>query len=70
MHFAVKGSDEQWSKALEGKDISAPGNIQIKSVREKRKQLDEEDFQKAADIDRTTKKHKPSKKKKKGRKSL
>lgn len=71
MHFAVKGSDDQWAKALEGKDMSASGTIQIKSVREKRKQVDEEDFQKAADNDKTTKKHKPNKnKKKKGRKSL
>ncbi|CAJ1937433.1 unnamed protein product [Cylindrotheca closterium] len=71
MQFAVKGSDEQWTKALEGKDISASGTIQIKSVREKRKQLDEEDFQKAADNDKATKKQKPNKtKKKKGRKSL
>ncbi|KAL3944803.1 MAG: hypothetical protein SGBAC_001126 [Bacillariaceae sp.] len=71
MHFAVKGSDDQWAKALEGKDMSASGTIQIKSVRQKRKQVDEEDFLKAADNDKATKKDKPNKnKKKKGRKSL
>ena len=69
MQFAVKGSDEQWAKALEGREIRGPGTIQIESVREKRKQVNEDDFHKAADNDRVAKKRKSNKtKKKKGRK--
>lgn len=71
MQFAVKGSDEQWAKALKGKEITQSGTVQIESVREKRKQVNEEDFLKASDNDKmVTKKHKPNKNKKKGRKSL
>lgn len=70
MQFAVKGSDEQWAKALEGREIRGSGTIQIESVREKRKQVNEDDFHKAADNDKVAKKRKPNKtKKKKGRKS-
>ena len=68
MQFAIKGSEEQWEKALDGKDVTASGTIQIKSVREKRKQVDEADFLKAAENDKVTKKQK-STKKRKGRKS-
>jgi hypothetical protein len=68
MQYAIKGSDEQWSKALNGKDISEAGNVQIRSVREKRKGVDDDDFAKEADKEPQSKKTKTGKqKKKKGR---
>ena len=67
MQFAVKGSDSQWSKALEGKEISASGTVQIRSVREKRKGVDESDFDHEAKSEPVSKKSKSHKKKKKGR---
>ena len=65
MQFAIKGTDEQWKQALDGKDINESGTIQIRSVREKRKKVDEKDFEKEAENDKTSKKHKSGKKKKK-----
>ena len=41
MQYAVKGSDEQWAKALEGKSVEGPGTVQIQGVRTKRKIDDE-----------------------------
>jgi hypothetical protein len=69
MQYAIKGTDKQWKNALDGKDINASGTIQIRSVREKRKKVDETDFEREAENDPTSKKDKPRKKKKKGRKS-
>jgi N-acetyltransferase 10 len=50
LQYAVKGSEKQWQKALEGKDVgaSASGTVQIQSVREKRKALDEADLAREA----------------------
>jgi hypothetical protein len=73
MQYAIKGSDKQWEKALKGKEISESGTVQIHSVREKRKQLDEEDFKKEAELNPASKKQKANKKetkKKRGRKSV
>ncbi|KAL7576417.1 hypothetical protein ACA910_018221 [Epithemia clementina (nom. ined.)] len=48
MHYAVKGSDEQWSKALDGKDLEGgTGTVQIQTIRAKRKSLDGEDIEHA-----------------------
>ena len=50
MQYVVKGSDEQWHKALDGKDISESGTIKIHSLQkvgEKRK-LDHEDIEREA----------------------
>lgn len=47
MQYAVKGSDEQWAKALEGKSIDGPATVQITGVREKRK-LEDEDIEQEA----------------------
>ena len=71
MQYAIKGSDEQWEKALGGKDVSEAGTVQISSVRQKRKGVDDEDFEKEAMKEHHGKKAKTSKKKKKkGRKSV
>jgi hypothetical protein len=67
MQYAIKGSDEQWSKALKGKEVSESKNVQIGSVREKRKALDETDFEHEAKSEPTPKKSKSSNKKKKGK---
>ena len=67
MQFAIKGTDEQWKQALDGKRINESGTIQIRSVREKRKKVDEKDFEKEAENDKTSKKHKSRKKKKKAK---
>jgi len=74
MQYVVKGSKEQWDKALDGKDLDTdgPATVSIHSVREKRKALDEEDFEREATNDKITppksggkkKKGKSSKKKK------
>ena len=65
MQYAIKGSDEQWEKALEGKDISENGSLQIRSIREKRKGVDETDFEREAQSEPASKKSKSNKKKKK-----
>jgi hypothetical protein len=66
MQFAIKGSDEQWSKALVGKEISESGTVQIRDVREKRKGVDETDYEHEAKSEPMSKKSKTSKQKKKG----
>jgi hypothetical protein len=71
MQYAVKGSDKQWEKALKGKEISESGTVQIQSVSETRKQLDEEDIEREAERNPASKKQKATKqKKKRGRKSV
>jgi hypothetical protein len=68
MQYAIKGSDEQWNKALDGKDVSGSGSVQISSVREKRKGVDTEDFEREASTEQKLKKTKTGgKKNKKGR---
>ena len=70
MQYAVKGSDEQWEKALDGKDNvidESSGTVQIRSIREKRKSLDDEDFEKEAQFEQQSKKAGKSKKKKRHR---
>lgn len=47
MQYAVKGSDEQWAKVLDGKSIEGPGTVQIQSIREKRK-IEEADVENEA----------------------
>jgi hypothetical protein len=64
MQYAIKGSNEQWKKALNGKEIDGTGNIQIESVREKRKNVDEDDYEKEGEQEQKLLKTKPKKKKK------
>ncbi|GKY97362.1 hypothetical protein MPSEU_000694600 [Mayamaea pseudoterrestris] len=70
MQYVVKGSSEQWKKALKDKDVGASGTIQIQSVREKRKAVDELAMQREAEKDGTLppQSEKKSKKKQKGKK--
>lgn len=64
MQYAVKGSDDQWAKALDGKSIEeGTKTVQIQSVREKRK-LDDDDMEKEV-----SKEEELYKKSKKGKKS-
>ena len=65
MQYAIKGSDEQWNNALDGRDVDEAGTIQIRSVREKRKGLDDDDFAREASNEPKSKKSKTGKKKKK-----
>lgn len=62
MQYAVKGSDVQWKQLLKDKDINEPGTVQIQSVRQKRKALEGDDFEKEDRNDRTPKKEKKKKK--------
>jgi N-acetyltransferase 10 len=48
MQYAVKGSDEQWSKVLESGDLNEAGTVSIKSVRPKRKNVDTDDYEREA----------------------
>ena len=69
MQYAVKGSDEQWTKVLNGKDIADSGTVKIHStrqVREKRK-LDSDDIQR--EVDYQTPKSKSKEKKNSSKKS-
>jgi len=65
MQYTIKGSDDQWDKLLEGKEIGETGMVTVRSVRDKRKAVDDEDMEKEAQHEKT--KTKKSKKKKKSR---
>lgn len=67
MQYAIKGSDEQWSKLLDGKDVNEAGTLQIRTVREKRKALGDDEFTKEANTEKQLKKTKTSKKKRKSK---
>ncbi|KAG7348994.1 GNAT acetyltransferase 2 [Nitzschia inconspicua] len=54
MQYAIKGTDDQWDKVLEGNEIGETGTVSIRSVREKRKALDTEDYEKEAKSERKT----------------
>merc|ERR1712226_1754994 len=43
MQYSVKGSDDQWSRVLHGKDLEeGTGTVQIQTIRAKRKAVNEE----------------------------
>ena len=65
MQYAIKGSDEQWEKILDGRELGETGMVSVRSVREKRKAVDAEDMEKEAQHEK--KGSKKSKKKKKSR---
>jgi N-acetyltransferase 10 len=67
MQYAIKGSDEQWNDALDGREVDANGTISIRSVREKRKSVDVEDFEKEAKSEHKTGSSRKIKKKKKAK---
>jgi hypothetical protein len=67
MQYAVKGTDEQWKNVLDGKDVLASGSVSIRSVREKRKSVDDEDIDREANNEKkllSTSSSKKNKKKK------
>jgi N-acetyltransferase 10 len=66
MQYAIKGSDEQWSKVLESGDLNEAGTVSIKSVRPKRKNVDTDDYEREAQHE-TGKASKKKKKSTKGR---
>lgn len=63
MQYTIKGSNEQWEKVLDGKDVSGTGMVSVASVREKRKSVDLEDMEKEDENDKKGKKTKKKKKK-------
>jgi N-acetyltransferase 10 len=74
MRYVVKGSKDQWEKALEGQNLPEDeiGTVQIQATREKRKALEAEDIEREAANDKgaplprgAKKKSKSSKKSKK-----
>lgn len=74
MEYAVKGSDEQWSKALEGKSVigkSSGGGtvVQIQESRPKRKLVDDDYVENESKKEKTLESKKGKKKKKSKRKS-
>eukprot|EP00522_Entomoneis_paludosa_P018351 CAMPEP_0172451884 /NCGR_PEP_ID=MMETSP1065-20121228/9723_1 /TAXON_ID=265537 /ORGANISM="Amphiprora paludosa, Strain CCMP125" /LENGTH=1112 /DNA_ID=CAMNT_0013203855 /DNA_START=47 /DNA_END=3385 /DNA_ORIENTATION=+ len=69
MQYAIKGSDEQWSKLLDGKDVKAgPATVQIQTVRPKRKAVDEDDIEQEAQREKLGRKGSGGKKSKKSKK--
>lgn len=65
MQYVVKGSDDQWSKALEEKEVDdTTGTVKISSVRDAKRKLDQRDIEK--EIENQTPKSEKSAKKSKG----
>ena len=65
MQYAIKGSEEQWSKALEDKEPEGAGTIKISSVRDVKRKLDARDIEREIEAqtpksDKLTKKSKGS----------
>lgn len=69
MQYAVKGSDEQWSKVLNGRDVTESGTVKIHGVREvgEKRKLGSEDIEREANNE--TLKHKSKGKKSSSKKS-
>ena len=69
MQYVVQGSDEQWEKALKGKEVDVDGSVPVKiqSVREKRRELNNADIERemATDVSKMSKKPRTDKKGKK-----
>jgi len=65
MQYKIKGSDEQWDKILDGKEVSQTGMVAVRSVRDKRKAVDDEDMEKEVTVDTKKKGSSSSKKSKK-----
>jgi len=68
MQYAVKGSDKQWKDALGGKAVPSSGSVSIRSVREKRKSIDDEDIDREANKERILSSSSSSSKKSKNKK--
>lgn len=68
MKFAIKGTEAEWNKALDGKEVGSAGLVQIKSKTNEptKRKLNQEDVDKEAGI--APKGHKKKKKNKKQRK--
>ena len=65
MQYVIKGSDDQWSKALEEKEVDdTTGTVKISSVRDAKRKLDQRDIEK--EIENQTPKSEKSAKKSKG----
>jgi N-acetyltransferase 10 len=64
LKYVVKGSDKQWEKVLQDKDVSGTGTVQISEVREKRKIVDDDDIDHEAKTEDKVNKTKGSKKQK------
>jgi N-acetyltransferase 10 len=64
LKYVVKGSDKQWEKVLQEKDVSGTGTVQISEVREKRKIVDDDDIDHEAKTEDKVNKTKGSKKQK------
>jgi N-acetyltransferase 10 len=67
MQYTIKGSNKQWNEALGGGDMNEAGTVSIKSVREKRKLMDTEDFEHEANTESGMSKPGKSNKKKKAK---
>jgi len=63
MQYTVKGSEGQWARALDRKNLDGPSTVQIRSVREKRKIEEEEVAKEASQEESLYKRNKKSPKK-------
>lgn len=66
MKFAVKGTDEDWEKALKGQEIGSSGVVQIQSNDPKgsfKRKLNQEDIDKEVGLSPNSKKKKKGSKK-------
>ena len=64
MQYVIKGSDEQWCKALEKNELDVSGSVKISSVRDMKRKLNEQDIEKES-MAQTAKPTRSSKKSKK-----
>lgn len=69
MQYAIKGSDAQWSEALEDKEIDGAGMVSIKSTRPSKRRLEENDIAVEGETNPSKRRSKSKEgKKKKGKK--
>jgi N-acetyltransferase 10 len=68
MQYAIKGSEADWSKALEGREVDESGVVSVKSVRKAKRKLEEKDIALEGTTNADAKKGKKEKQKRKSKK--
>jgi hypothetical protein len=63
MQYAVKGNEEQWRRALDGREATGGGMVQIHTVRPAKRKLEDKDIQREAQTDSTKQQSKRNNKK-------
>jgi N-acetyltransferase 10 len=68
MQYAIKGSEADWSQALEGREVDESGVVSVKSVRKAKRKLEEKDIALEGQTNADAKKGKKEKQKRKSKK--